>query len=98
MKNIGFFLAEHGTKMAKCATIIMINPSFADEIKSDTIVMKVGNFLANRGYGSLQIVNLFSYISTHPEALVKNKDVLRAETDSYIKQAVQNTDLIIIGW
>ncbi|KRF52548.1 hypothetical protein ASG99_12345 [Bacillus sp. Soil768D1] len=87
---------DNGNK--RKATIIMLNPSFADQIKIDLTVMKVGNYLADHEYDSLDIVNLFSYISTDPENLVRNRDLIRGETDSYIMEAIKKSDLVIIAW
>ncbi|MFZ3591336.1 DUF1643 domain-containing protein [Bacillus sp. DJP31] len=60
--------------------------------------MKVSNFLIDKGYGSLMIVNLFSYITTDPEGLSNNKDITRIETDIYIRKAIEDTDTIIMAW
>lgn len=93
-----FLLQRKWDENKRKATIIMLNPSFADQIKVDLTVMKVGNYLAEHEYGSLDIVNLFSYISTDPEKLVKNQDLIRRETDDYIVEALKKSDLVIIAW
>ena len=46
----------------KC-TIIMINPSTADEIEMDRTTMNIINNLKRLNYTSVDICNLFSYIT-----------------------------------
>lgn len=83
----------------KKATIIMLNPSKASELKSDKTVMNVTNFLIDTNeYGSLSIVNLFAYISTDPTQLFHRNKELEEVNDKYILQAVEKSDLIIIAW
>ncbi|MEK4198449.1 DUF1643 domain-containing protein [Cytobacillus sp. FSL K6-0265] len=77
---------------------MMLNPNFADQIKVDLTVMKMGNYLVECQYGSLDIVILFSYIATDPEKLIKDQDLIRRETDKYIVEAIKKSDLVIIAW
>ncbi|WP_217582107.1 DUF1643 domain-containing protein, partial [Lysinibacillus sp. GbtcB16] len=48
------------------ATIIMLNPSKAELFITDKTVMNVQNFLIKNNYGSMTIVNIFSYMTTNP--------------------------------
>lgn len=93
-----FLLNKIWDSEKKSAAIIMINPSFADELKIDTTVMKVRNFLVDHNFGSMSIVNLFSFISSNPDALAGNTDSVRPETDKYINETVQAANTIIIAW
>lgn len=91
-----FLLQRNWNENRRKATIIMLNPSFVDQIKVDLNVMKVGNYLAECQYGSLDIVNLFSYIATDPEKLVKNQDLIRKETDEYIVQVTERNYILFL--
>jgi len=82
----------------KVATVIMINPSFADELKTDMTVCKLMNFLMDNDFGSIRIVNLYAFISTDPSALVNNPDAVGILNDQYIENSISNTDLIIVAW
>lgn len=82
----------------KKATVIMINPSFADELKTDLSILKLMNFLIDHDYGTLRVVNLYAFISTDPSQLKKNPDAVGELNDQYIKESIENTDLIIIAW
>ncbi|MFL0557359.1 MULTISPECIES: DUF1643 domain-containing protein [Paenibacillus] len=82
----------------KKATIIMINPSFADELKTDLTVCKLMNFLIDNEFGSLRIVNLYAFISTDPSYLTNNKDAVGDLNDQYILESINDVDLVIIAW
>ncbi|MDN8592776.1 DUF1643 domain-containing protein [Paenibacillus sp. 11B] len=82
----------------KKATVIMINPSFADELKTDVSVCKLMNFLIDNDFGALRIVNLYAFISTDPSALSNNSEAVGELNDQYIECSIADTDLIIIGW
>lgn len=82
----------------KKATVIMINPSFADELKTDMSVWKLTNFLMDNDFGTLRIVNLYAFISTDPAGLSNNPDAIGELNDKYIESAIADTNLIIIGW
>lgn len=55
------------------ATVIMLNPSKANELKSDKTVMNLTNFLIDNNFGSVNIVNLFSYMTTDPSKLYERE-------------------------
>lgn len=77
---------------------ILLNPSTADAIEDDPTLKKCIGFAKRWGYGSLEVVNLFAYRATEPEDLKQADDPIGIENDLYIKKAVNNTDLIILGW
>jgi len=85
---------EEGSK----ATIIMLNPSYADELKWDYSSMRVINFLIDQGYGGVSIVNLFSCIETNSENLPPYNIRYNTDTDKYIAEAVARNKDIIIAW
>ena len=85
------------TKKPKAA-IIMINPSFADELRTDTTVCKLINFLIDNNFGGLKIVNLFSFISSNPPKKLDTQEAIGKLNDQYVKEAINNADQIIIAW
>lgn len=80
------------------ATVIMLNPSTADSLKTDKTVMNVNNFLIDNGYGSMTIVNLFAYISRNPKHLKNRKSKYEALNNDYLIKSFRSSDLIIIAW
>lgn len=81
------------------AMIIMINPNSADELSSDTTTMLVMNNLQKLGYGSVDIVNLYTRITGKIHfRFNSDEDLLHPDTDGIILKSAENADTIIIGW
>jgi hypothetical protein len=93
-----YLLERVWNEQKKKATIIMINPSIANELKTDITVCKVMNFLIDKDFGALRIVNLYSFISTDPSCLLTAKDATDESNDQYIKNATRDSDIVIIAW
>lgn len=80
------------------ATVIMLNPSTADMLKYDKTVMNVNNFLIDKGYGAMTIVNLFAYRSTNPKELRNRDEEYEKLNDDYLIEAFEKADVIIVAW
>lgn len=80
------------------ATIIMLNPSIADELKNDHSVNRCLNYLIDNDYGSLEIINLFAYIETDSKKLKTSEKYVGTENDIYISEAIKNSETIIVAW
>ncbi|WP_366924638.1 DUF1643 domain-containing protein [Metallumcola ferriviriculae] len=93
-----YLLERVWKKESPKATIIMLNPSYADELKWDYSSMRVMNFLIDQGYGGVSIVNLFSCIETNSKNLPPYNIRYNADTDKYIAEAVARNKDIIIAW
>ena len=86
----------------KNVVFIMLNPSTADDEKEDQTTKVCIEFAKRRGFGSMQIVNLFAYRSTDPDELKKinnyNKMVGKRNIE-FIKSALDEADeKIIVAW
>lgn len=80
------------------ATVIMLNPSKANELKYDKTVMNISNYLIDNDYGSMDIVNLFSYMTTYPNELGRREQKHEKYNDNYIIMAAERSNIIIIAW
>ena len=77
---------------------IGLNPSKADEIRSDPTITR-GIVRANRtGFGGFLMANLFAYVSTQPEALLGDGDFIGEYTDYYLKRMIEMSRKQICGW
>lgn len=78
----------------------MLNPSLADGNKDDPTTKRCIYFAKKIGYGSLEIVNLFSYITPYPsdlKALDKNI-AIGNENYNYFVKALNSAEKIIAAW
>ncbi|MGE7840498.1 DUF1643 domain-containing protein [Lysinibacillus sp. NPDC093712] len=94
-----YLLTRTWDKSKPKATVLMLNPSVADVLKMDKTIMNVMNFLiGSEEYGSLSVVNLYSYVSTDPKMLKHRDDDLEAENEDYLDVAFDDSEIIIVAW
>lgn len=86
------------------AVFIMLNPSTASAGQDDpTIRRLVGSydkpgFARREGVGGVVVVNLFALCSTNPERLRTHPDPVGPYNGLFVRQAVQETDLVVAAW
>ena len=77
---------------------LMLNPSTADETKSDPTVTRCKGFAWAWGYGALWVCNLFALRSTRPDALLASPDPSGPQNDHHILRYARNADRIVCAW
>lgn len=82
----------------KKATVIMLNPSKADMLKTDRTVMNVNNFLVDNDYGEMTVVNLFAYMTTDPKFLTEREEIHESLNNNFLIDAFEKADTIIVAW
>jgi hypothetical protein len=97
-KEHRYLLKKEWDKNKKKAMIIMINPSTADSMLIDRTTMYVINNLSQLGYGSVDILNAFSKISTKISLSNDMDDLVTKENDVYVQKSATKADSIIIAW
>ncbi len=81
------------------ALFVMLNPSTADASHDDATVRRLTAMVKGwKGFGRFEIVNLFTFRSTDPKALVGNPHVNDLRSDSYLVAAASRADRIVCGW
>ena len=82
------------------ACVIMLNPCIADNIITDTTTSLVVNNIARlEKYGGVNIVNLFSLLTSKLNfRWNSDQDLNDPENDNYIKKAALESDVIILAW
>lgn len=76
---------------------IMLNPSTANAVDLDPTLRRCLAFAKSWGMGSLEVVNLYAYISPCPEDL-KQVDAVGKENNAYIQQAITRAFFIVCAW
>ena len=78
---------------------VLLNPSTADATVDDPTVLRCVERAKRLGFGSLSMVNLFSFRATKPIQMMRSKvDPIGVHTDSYITEAAEQAKMIICGW
>ena len=92
-------LSKTWNKDGKTATIIMINPNAADTVAMDLTTMLVINNLNALGFGSANIVNLYSMITNKLNLRFNSDaDLIDDDNDKTIMQCAEGSDTVIIAW
>lgn len=92
-------LRKEWDKNKKTAMIVMINPNTADTLNYDLTTMLVINNLNELGFGSVNIVNLYSRIMEKLSLRFNSdEDLLESDIDKIIEQYAAMSDAIIIAW
>ena len=77
---------------------IMLNPSTADEVKSDPTVTRCKGFAERWGYGALWVCNLFAIRSPNPEILEESSDPVGPMNDHHILKHARDANRIVCAW
>jgi len=91
---------------AKTMTVILKNPSSADERRSDATIRKVETYVWKNftDVGFLRILNIFAFRATDAVEVnerirsINDMAVIGVDNDSYIKSALLKSDYIICAW
>jgi len=77
---------------------IGLNPSTADETNNDPTITRCINYATSWGFGSIYMVNIFSYKTTYPKELKNVSDPIGKETDIWIKRIYKRSEMCIASW
>lgn len=77
---------------------IMLNPSTANHDTEDHTSRQCLYFSKKFGYGSLEIVNLYAYVSTDPKQLKESDDPIGKKNNAYILEAAKRAKTVVIAW
>ena len=96
--NHRYIIRKEWDKNKPKATIIMINPSSANEVEIDHTTMNVINNLNRLEYGAVYITNLFSLICPKISYRKSIGELVEDENDIYIEKSCLKSDIVIIAW
>lgn len=79
------------------AAFIGLNPSTANEETPDHTITKLRKVAAHNGFGGFYMLNLFAWVSAHPEDLLSVADPIGLN-DSFIDEYVAYADKVVFCW
>ena len=79
---------------------IGLNPSSAAAALDDPTLRRLGRFARDWGFGGVEVVNLFSAVSSSPRALRGLADPVGGQTDGWIRRRAgsESVGAIWLGW
>jgi hypothetical protein len=77
---------------------VMLNPSTADETANDPTVERCQRRAKAMGYRRLEVLNIFAFRSTDPQALYSHHDPVGPANDYHILRIASVVDMIVLGW
>ncbi|AJG18802.1 DUF1643 domain-containing protein [Cupriavidus basilensis] len=81
---------------------VMLNPSTADAEQDDPTIRKCIGFATRKGFGAVEVVNLFGYRATNPADLKaagydSGPENQRAITDA-VRESIDEGGAIVLAW
>ncbi len=87
---------EHATQGA--CTYIGLNPSTADEYKTDPTVFRCAKRAQRLGFAKMVMLNLFAYRATYPKDMMRAADPIGPDNDKWITKVMRESDLLVLVW
>ena len=76
---------------------IGLNPSTANKTTNDPTIRRVQKFALDWGFGGVYMMNLFVYVTAHPEELIKHPEHLK-RNDILLTAFADKCQRIIFAW
>lgn len=92
-----YLLCKTWDESLKKATIIMLNPASANALTIDLTTMYVINNISKLGYGSVEIVNIFSKVNEEISSDIMIELLTNETNDKMILASIARTDTTIIA-
>jgi len=95
-----YFLHRIWSQDHKLLMVIGLNPSMADEVRSDPTVTRCINHARRWGFGGLVMLNAFAVRGVNPKILTQAQDPVGIENDYWLRVLSQDIDVgrIVLAW
>lgn len=77
---------------------IGLNPSRADEVRSDPTVTRCVNFARKWGFGRFDMLNAFAFVSPYPKEMRAAADPVGPENDYWLRRITGQVDFVVVAW
>ena len=101
-KMFRYSLTYELSKTGKPITIILMNPSYADEYGLDATLKNVKEFLEKQGkYSKFQVLNIFPIRTPNSKGLIDKMEKypeIKAKNIEYIKKVLAKSEDVLVAW
>lgn len=80
------------------AAIIGLNPSVADEVKNNPTINRCISFARSWGYGGVCVVNLFAFMASVPEQMMKANDPIGPDNNVWLTNTATSAGIVVAAW
>lgn len=84
-------------KTLPCIQFIGLNPSTANETKSDPTITRVIGFATSWGYGGVYMTNLFSFVTAYPKELIL-PEAQDKSNDMWLQNIGEKCNMVVFAW
>ncbi len=102
LKDRRVVTVQDAAKLNGSCLFVMLNPSVADEHRSDPTLRRCYDFALQWGFRWLDVVNVFPLVSTKRAALKRHPSVTDPQTildnSEYIMRAALRADRVVLAW
>lgn len=78
--------------------VVMLNPSKADETRSDNTVTRCIRFAQDLGFGGLTVANLFAFMATRPADMRRAPDPIGPHNDEWLRTLAFEHETKVVAW
>ncbi|MDB2490165.1 DUF1643 domain-containing protein [Paracoccus sp. (in: a-proteobacteria)] len=79
-------------------TLVLLNPSTADERRNDPTVARCEVRARALGFGAFRVTNLFAFRATDPRDLKRALDPVGPDNDAILERSADWADTVLCGW
>ncbi|NJL46565.1 MAG: DUF1643 domain-containing protein [Leptolyngbyaceae cyanobacterium SM2_5_2] len=96
--NYRYSLERQWQAEAPRLTVLMLNPSRADERIDDPTIRRCMALAQGWGFGAIVVVNLFAYRTAHPKELQAVANPIGPDNDNVLVAAAAQADCLLLAW
>ncbi|MDA3945867.1 MAG: DUF1643 domain-containing protein, partial [Helicobacteraceae bacterium] len=93
-----YWLKRAWDEKKEIGVFIALNPSKATELKCDQTMCNINNLALQWNWGGFYILNLFAFMSTDKNEMLKAKNPIGKNNNEIIKAICEKSNTIVLSW
>lgn len=96
-RKFRYYLIRQWDSRKPMLMFIGLNPSTANETENDPTIRRIIGFAKSWGYGGIYMTNLFSYVSTDPNALKTSGEDIGINNE-HLLRCSKKCEKVVFSW